>query len=356
VLRFWPILVPPGSAALLAAALLFPVGALLQTACVLALVASVIASVHHAEVIAHRVGEPFGTLVLALAVTAIELALIISLMLAGGESNRTLARDTIYASIMIICNGVMGVCMLLGALRHREQSFRIEGAGPAYGGLVALSTLVLVMPGYTLTTPGPVYSTLQLEFVAVASLVLWGAFVFFQTVRHRDFFLPPVDRSNEETHAPPPSVAKAWGSLALLIVALVAVVGLAKALSPSIEKLVAAAGAPRAVVGIAIAMIVLLPETWAAIRAALANRFQSSINLALGSALACIGLTVPAVVLATLLIGEPLVLGVGPKETVLMMLTFISGSIALGTGRTNMMQGVVLLVIFAAFLFLAWVP
>ena len=355
-MRHWPVLIPLFAVALLAAAIAFPMGGAFAAACALALVGAVIAAVHHAEVVAHRVGEPFGTLILALAITAIEAALIISIMLAGGAGASTLARDTMFATVMIICNGVVGVCVLLGGLRHREQIFRIEGAGPAYAALVTLATLVLVMPTFTTTTPGPIYSTSQIVFVGCSSLVLWCVFIFFQTVRHRDFFLPPANPSNEEIHAPPPSSATAWGSFGLLVVSLIAVVGLAKVLSPTIEAAVDAAGAPPSVIGIAIALIVLLPETWAAIRAALANRLQSSMNLALGSALASIGLTIPAVVLAAILLDIRLVLGVDSKDLVLLMLTFLVGTIALGTGRTNMMQGVVQLVIFSAFLFLALVP
>jgi len=352
----WPIFVPLGAAALLVVALLLPLSATLSVACGLALLATVVAAVHHAEVVARRGGEPFGTLVLALSVTAIELSLIVSLMLAGGSGKAALARDTMFATVMIICNGVIGLCLLLGALRHREQVFRIEGSRPAFEALVTLATLVLVMPDFTTSAPGASYTPSQLIFVGSSSLILWFVFAFFQTVRHRDFFLPAADPSNEEIHAAPPAVAQAWVSFGLLLVALIAVVGLAKVLSPFIEAAVRDAGAPPAVVGIVIAMIVLMPETWAAVRAALADRFQTSMNLAFGSALASIGLTIPAVVMASILLDLPLVLGLEPKDMVLLVLTFLVGSIALGTGRTNIMQGAVLLVVFAAFLFLALVP
>jgi Ca2+:H+ antiporter len=355
-MRHWPFFLPLLTAAQFAAALVLPMGSTLAWACAAALVASVVAAVHHAEVVAHRVGEPFGTLVLALAITAIEAALIISVMLAGGSGATTLARDTIYATVMIICNGVVGLCVLVGGLRHREQFFRIEGAGPAYAALVTLATLVLILPTFTLSTPGPFYSRPQLIFVACSSLALWCVFIFFQTVHHRDYFLPKADPSNQELHAAPPTAAAAWGSFGILVVSLVTVVGLAKLLSPVIETAVAAAGAPHAVVGIAIALIVLLPETWAAIRAALANRLQTSMNLALGSALASIGLTIPAVVVASILLDMQLTLGVDPMGFVLLALTFMVGTIAMGSGRTNMMQGAVELVIFSTFLFLALVP
>jgi Ca2+:H+ antiporter len=352
----WTISVPVASALLLGAAMFLPPHPVLTLACVAALMAVVVAAVHHAELVAHRVGEPFGTLVLALAITVIEVALVVSMMLAGGAEKAALARDSVYAAVMIICTGVVGACVLAGALRHREQSFRIEGAGPALAALVTLATLVLILPVFTTSAPGPRYSTAQLAFTAVASLSLWAVFVFVQTIRHRDYFLPPEAADDGSAHAAPPTLRQAWLSFALLFVSLVAVVGLAKVLSPAIEAAVEAAGAPPAVIGVAIAALVLLPESYAAVRAALANRLQTSMNLALGSALACIGLTIPAVALASVLLDLPLVLGLEPKDIVLLMLTFVVSTITLGTGRTHLMQGAVHLVIFAAFLFLTLVP
>jgi Ca2+:H+ antiporter len=352
----WTWLIPLLSLALLVAAAVVGVGTLLAILCGAALVAAVMVAVHHAEVVAHRVGEPLGTLVLALAVTAIETALILSMMLAGGDDMAALPRDAIYAAVMIICNGVVGLCVLLGALAHREQTFRVEGAGAGLAALIVMSTLALVLPAFTTTTPGGTYSGAQLTFVAVASAALWVIFIFIQTVRHRDYFIPVSDAANPEVHAAPPTAGEAWMSFGLLVLSLVVVVGLAKLLSPTIEHAVEAANAPRVVVGIVIAALVLLPETWAAARAARANRLQSSMNLAIGSALACIGLTIPAVVLASIFFQLPLVLGLEPKDLVLLVLTFLVSAVTLGTGRTYMMQGAVHLVVFAAFLLLALVP
>jgi Ca2+:H+ antiporter len=351
----WTWLMPALAIALLAAASVVGAGAALVVLCGAALIGAVIAAVHHAEVIAHRVGEPFGTLVLAIAVTVIEASLILSMMLAGGEHTATLPRDTIYAAVMIICNGVVGLCVLLGGLLHREQSFRVEGAAAGLAALIVMSVLTLVLPVFTTTTPEGTYSVGQLGFVGLTSAVLWAIFVFIQTVRHRDYFIP-VGAADPETHATPPTQRAAWMSFVLLLIALVAVVGLAKVLSPTIERTVAAAGAPRAVVGIVIAMLVLLPETWAAARAARANRLQTSMNLAIGSALASIGLTVPVVVVAAIALDLPLVLGLDAKDLTLIAMTFVVSAITLGSGRTHMMQGAVHLVIFAAFLFLAFVP
>jgi len=349
-------LIPLLAFALLVAAIAAGVGPLLAAACGVALMATVIVAVHHAEVVAHRVGEPLGTLILALAVTVIETALILSMMVAGGQETAALTRDAIYSAVMIICNGVIGLCVLLGGLAHREQTFRVEGAGAGLAALMVMATLALVLPVYT-TTSGPgTYSASQLAFLAVASAALWAIFIFIQTVRHRQYFIPETGEDDHDGHAAPPGTRAAWFSFALLMVSLVTVVGLAKLLSPMIERAVEAANAPRVVVGIVIAGLVLLPETWAAVRAARANRLQSSMNLAIGSALACIGLTVPAVVLASAVFGFPLVLGLEPKDIVLLALTFVVSGVTLGTGRTYMMQGAVHLVLFAAFLFLALVP
>ena len=353
----WSVVAPLAAVAVVAAAFLLPLGALLVWLAVPALIAAVVAAVHHAEVVAHRVGEPFGTLILALAVTVIEVALILSMMLAGGAEAAALPRDTIFAAIMIIANGAVGLCVVAGGIRHREQTFRLEGATSGLAALIALATLTLVLPTFTTSAPGPFYTPVQLAFAGVASLVLWGVFVFVQTVRHREYFLAPGAAGDDDAHAPPPTVAAAWASFALLLVALVAVIALAKVLSPTLERAVAAAGAPPAVIGIVIAMLVLAPETWAAVRAARADRMQTSMNLALGSALASIGLTIPAVACASVLLDMRLKLGLDSgKDLVLLVLTFAVGTITLGTGRTNVLHGAVHLVIFAAFLVLAFAP
>jgi Ca2+:H+ antiporter len=351
----WAVVVPLVAGGVLAGALTIG-GSWVVPVAVLALIGAVISAVHHAEVVAHRVGEPFGTLVLALAVTAIEVSLIVSVMVAGGEGKATLARDTVYATVMIIATGVIGLCVLVGALHHREQSFRIEGVGPALAALTTLAVLVLVMPAFTRSSEAGTYTTSQLAFVGVCSLVLWCVWVFFQTVRHRDYFLPATAPGDESVHATPPTSTRAWASFGLLLVSLVGVVGLAKVLSPAIESAVREAGAPVAVIGIAIALLVLMPETVAAVRAALADRLQTSFNLALGSALATIGLTIPVVVAVCIAFDIPIVLGLEPRDMVLLLLAILVAIMGVGTGRTNMMQGAVQIVIFAAFLFLSFVP
>ena len=321
-----------------------------------ALLACVLAAVHHAEVIAHRVGEPYGTLLLAVAVTVIEVGLIVSLMIAGGAATTALARDTVFAAVMIILNGMVGLCILVGAQRHHEQTFTLTGVSASLATLAAIVTLTLVLPNYTLTTAGPVYSTSQLGFIAVVSLVLYGTFVLVQTVRHRDYFLPENADLDADAHAEPPPASTAIISAALLVACLAAVVLIGKSLAPNIESVVTALGAPPALVGIIIAAVVLMPEGLAAVRAARANRLQTSLNLALGSALATIGLTIPAVAIVSLATGWTLTLGIDLKSTVLLMLSLMVATLSLGTGRTTVLQGVVHLVIFAVYLFTTIVP
>jgi len=319
-----------------------------------ALAGSVFAAVHHAEVVAHRVGEPFGTLVLAVAVTVIEVALIVSVMLNGGPEQAGLARDTVFAAVMIISNGIVGLCLLVGAWKHGEQNFQRRGASKALAVLASLSVLSLVMPNYLNAAPGPLFSKSQLAFAGVSSLVLYAAFVFVQTVRHRDYFLTANDSANESVHAAPPSDRTALISLLLLFVSLIAVVSLAKLLSPAVEYAVLKLGAPRAAVGIVIAALVLLPEALAAVTAARANRLQTSMNLALGSALASIGLTIPTVAAVFIWVGQPLTLGIGAMETVLLALTLLVSTLTLSQGRTTVLHGVVHVALFAAYLFLSF--
>ena len=354
--RIWPIAAPPVAAAILVLAWPAASGVVAVVAGI-ALIAAVFAAVHHAEEIAHAIGEPFGTLVLALAVTIIEVALIVSVMLGGGTDKSELPRDTVFAVVMLVCNGIVGLCLLLGGVRHHEQDFRVQGASGALAVLAALTTLALVLPNYTLSTPGPSLAESQLIFEGFVSLTLYGAFVFVQTVRHRADFLvageSPDDGLDAHHVLDGRSLALASG---LLVVALVAVVGLAKALTPIIETTVAHFGAPKSLVGIIIAALVLLPESFAALNAARANRFQTSLNLALGSALASIGLTIPAVALVAVVMDLPLTLGLGPPQQMFLALTLIVTVLTLGTGRTNVLQGTVHLVILAAFIFMAIVP
>jgi Ca2+:H+ antiporter len=321
----------------------------------IALITTVFAAVYHAEVVAHRVGEPFGTIVLAIAVTVIEVALIVSVVIAAPAEKADLARDTVFAAVMIVCNGIVGACLLWGGARHREQGFHVQGASAALAVLAALTILTLILPNVATSVPGPVFSTTQLVFAAVVSLVLYGGFIFVQTVRHRDYFLP-FEPESQGTHALAPPNRAALISFGLLLVALVAIVGLAKSLTPVVETGVRLLNVPKGLVGIIIAALVLMPESLAALQAARANRLQTSLNLALGSALASIGLTIPAVAVVSIVLHQPITLGLEPKDQVLLALTLFISVITLGTGRTTVLQGVIHLAIFAVFLFFAIVP
>lgn len=322
------------------------------------LIGAVLSAVHHAEVIAHRTGEPFGTLVLSISVTIIEVSLIIAMMLSGHEGSEFIARDAVFATVMIVINGVIGLCIFMGGLKHHEMTFRNEGTNSALAVLTALATFILVMPIVTISTPGPDFTQSQLAFAGIASFVLYIAFLFFQAVSHRDYYLPKAEgqTSNQHAHAEKPSNLKTITSCTLLLISLMTVVGLAEMLSPVIESGVKAAGAPKTIVGIAIALLVLMPEGYAAVRAAKANRLQSSLNLALGSALASIGLTIPTVAAIAIFFNLPLSLGISSLNMTLMYLSLFIGALTLAIGRTTMLQGVVHLIIFCEYLFLSLVP
>ncbi|MDO9352155.1 MAG: hypothetical protein Q7T55_00580 [Solirubrobacteraceae bacterium] len=398
----------------------------------LLLAGSTLAAVHHAEVVAHRVGEPFGSLVLAVAVTIIEVALIVTLMVAGGDGTSTLARDTVFAAVMITVNGIIGISLLSATLRTRVASFSAEGTGTALATVGTLATLTLVVPTFTTGSPGLEFTTAQLIFASVASIVLYGSFVFVQTVRHRDYFLPRTSAARPtaiagasasqpggddqgaaayleamdtatagpatqrgldvsassgaatgadttsgdgpavgdrvhvpyavdpvedgEDHADPPTDRETLVSLGLLLVSLVAVVGLAKIESPAIEDGVKSIGAPQSAVGVVIALLVLLPESIAAVNAARRDRLQVSFNLGFGSAMASIGLTIPAIAIASIWLSGPLELGLEPVQIVLLVITLIASVLTVVPGRATLQQAVVHLSLLGAFLFLAVSP
>lgn len=357
----WTVVVPVVAAVALAATWSSKPGGLVLVGIAVLLMGAVLAAVHHAEVIAHRVGEPFGSLVLAVAVTVIEVALIVTLMVSGGEGTAGLARDTVFAAVMITVNGIVGLALVVGALRHHLAVFNPEGTGTALATVITLATLCLVLPRFTTSAEGPEFTGGQLAFAAVASLALYLMFVFTQTVRHRDFFLPveqggTARDDDEDGHADPPTDRETLASLALLSVSLVAVVGLAKVESPAIESAVASLGLPHAMVGVVIALLVLLPESIAAVRAALRQKVQIALNLAYGSAMASIGLTVPTIAIASIWLDGPLELGLGNTEIVLLFLTCVVGVLTVVPGRAKPLAGGIHLAILAAFLFLTASP
>ena len=317
------------------------------------LVACILAGVYHAEHLAEVLGEPYGTMVLAIAVTVIEVGLIVTLMMAGGAGTEALARDTVYAAIMIILNGIVGVCLLVGGLRHHEQEFKLQGASAALTTLAAIAVLTMVLPNFT-RMPGPYYSPTQLAVVAAATLVLYATFALVQGQRHREHFVQDAGARDDGHEA---AGGAAWGTTSFLLVAcLVAVVLLAKSLAPVLERAVMSAGLPNAVVGLVIAAVILMPEGLAAYRAARANRLQTSLNLALGSALASIGLTIPTVAILCLATGWPLALGLDAPSMVLLSLSLFVASLALGTGRTTVLQGAVHLVLLAIYVVTTFAP
>ena len=328
-------------------------------------VALVMVSVGHAEAIAHRVGEPFGTLVLALAVTVIEVSLVVTLMITEGPKAEALARDTVFAAIMIVCNGVVGASILVRSRRARTVDFSEQGANALLGTVMTIATLSLVLPTFTEGSSVGTFTAAQLAFSAVAAAVVYGLFVFVQTGSHRWMFLSPDaldDEADDEfahvaPHAPRAGRAEGLPSrFALLAVGLVGVVGLAKTLAPRIEDAVVWAGAPQAFVGVVIASMILLPESVAAVRAASRGEMQTSLNLSLGSALASIGLTIPAIAVASIWIDTSIVLGLGGKEIVLLALTAVVGTLTFGSGRATVIQGAQHAAIFMAFVFLSIFP
>jgi Ca2+:H+ antiporter len=330
-----------------------PAGLAFAVVLLVILFGTVFAAVHHAEVIAERIGEPYGTLLLTLAVTVIEVTLIATIML-GDKEVPTLARDTVFAVVMIVCNGLVGICILAGGLRYREQDVQVAGSNLYLSVLIVLATITLILPNYTLTTPGPVYSRAQLAFVSFVTVILYGMFLYTQTIRHRGYFIS--EGAGRVDHGTPTSNRMLGLSIVLLLVSLLAVVLLAKKFSLVVDAAAILIGAPPAFAGVLVALLILLPESVAAIAAARKNDLQKSINLALGSSLATIGLTIPAVAVAAYALDMQLVLGLNAQEVVLLVLTFILSMLTFVTGRTNILFGLVHLVVFAVFVFLVFVP
>lgn len=362
----WTVVVPPLALLLLVATWTNHEHWAVLVAIAIALVAAVVSSVHHAEVVALRVGEPFGSLILAVAVTVIEVGLIVMLMVSGGQGASTYARDTVFAAMMITLNGIVGISLLVGATKHHLVSFNASGTGAALATVITLAGMTLVLPSFTESGQTREFSTAQLAFAAVVSLVLYVVFVLTQTGRHRDFFVPVssdeygrvtglLDLDGDD-RADPPTVRETWTSVGLLLIALVSVIGLAKMLSPTIEDGVASLGLPYTVVGVMIALVVLAPETISAVRNAARDRVQNSLNLGYGSAMASIGLTIPTIAVAMIWLDGNLELGLLPMQMVLLALTVVVSVLTVGQGRAKPLQGVVHLTLLAAFIFVSMVP
>lgn len=319
------------------------------------LIGSVMSAVHHSEIVAHRVGEPYGTIILAVAITIIEVSVIISLMISGGIEVSSLARDTVYSAIMLILNGIVGLCLFIGGLKYHEQTFSKHSVTIALVSLVSIIVFTLILPTFTKSISGPFYSSSQLLFASFACLIIYAAFIFAQTVRHREYFLSQEDKPQEPAKPVVTNRALAT-SLAFLLLSLTVVVLLAKTLSPTIEKIVLSYHLPKTLVGILIATIILMPEGIAAIIAARNNRLQTSLNLALGSALASIGLTIPVVSVISHIYDMQIVLGLDPLSIILLMLSLLTVMLSLNSGRSNIVYGTVLLINLVAFIYLIVYP
>lgn len=360
---FWPsamkTVVPPLAALVLVALehshVFHAEGVTVLTVAAVLLLTSVFAAVHHAEMVALKVGEPMGSILLALAVTAIETSLIVAAMVGSDNNDNALARDTVYSAVAIVLNGVVGLCLLVGGARYREQDFRVRGTVSALSVLATLAILTLVLPNFSVSRLGPQYSPTQLIFVGALSILLYGVFVFVQSIRHRDYFVVETGGAPAEDHAAP-SMSATLFSGAMLVVSLAGVVLLAETLSPALESGLRSVGLPLSFLGVVIAALVLLPESVAAVAAARANKLQISLNLAIGSAIASIGLTIPAVGAVSLYLGKELTLGLDPEGMVLLLLTLFVSTQTLATGRATILQGAVHLVIFGVFLLFSAVP
>lgn len=313
------------------------------------IILAVLNGVHHAEVIAAKVGQPFGSLVLAVAITIIEVSIILSLMHAGGSHASELARDTIFGAVMIIINGLLGLSLMVGAIKHHEQVFNSQGVISVLTILVTISVITFILPNFSSTLPGPYYSNQQLLFVSIGTLVLYFAFLFVQNFKHKSHFVSDKD-VEQYSHKP---LKKEWlTSLILLPINLVVVVVLAEHLAPELELFIKQVGAPTSLSGLIIASIILLPEGISAVKAARKNQLQTSLNLSLGSALASISLSIPVVSIYAIYSGLPLALGVDGEASVLFLLSLMVIVLCLSTGRTTILQGIVLMLLFFVYLFI----
>lgn len=315
----------------------------------------VMSAVHHSEIVAHRVGEPYGTIILAVSITVIEVAIIISLMMTGGKEYASFARDTVYAAVMLILNGIIGLSLYIGGRKYHTQTFSPHSVKISLVALVSIVTFAMILPSFTSSIVGPYYTERQLLFEIIACLVIYIAFISAQIVRHREYFVTNNEPEIEEKHRKVSNVSLVI-SLIFLLICLVVVVLLAKSLSTPIENMLTSYGLPRSLVGIIIAAVILLPEGIAAVLSARQNRLQNSLNLALGSALASIGLTIPAVSVASYIFDLPLILGLELLPIILLVISIFTVMLSLIGGRSNIVYGVVLLVNLFAYVFLTINP
>jgi Ca2+:H+ antiporter len=319
------------------------------------LAGGVVSSVHHVEIVAAYVGRVWGAILLALSVTVIEVGIILAIMSEAGSAAATLGRDTVFAAVMITVNGIIGFSVVAATLRSATSSFNSEGSGAALGAIATIATLALVLPTFTTGSAGPTLTEPQLVFVSIVSLGVYALFLWVLTVRNREHFEDTERPPTQALHLPPTKSAFVW-SVALLVVSLGAIIGLAKVLSPSIESVVRGAGLPLSLVAVIIALVILSPEGVAAVKFASRGDLQSGFNIGYGSALASIGLTIPALAVFSLILDVELTLGLGYSEIVLFILTLVVGTVTVASHRVTLFQGGLHVVIFAAFLFIATSP
>jgi Ca2+:H+ antiporter len=310
---------------------------------------SAFAVVRHADALAARLGEPYGTLILTLAVTGIEVIMIAALMYSGKE-NAALARDAMMAVVMIVLNGMVGVSLVLGGLKYREQAYNLQGANAFLAVILPLAVLGLLLPNFTVTTPGPFMSPVQSGFLIFMSIVLYAVFLGIQTSRHPDYFRAPAS-SPAAAEAPEghPRVRSVPFHAILLVLYVVPIVILAKKLAVPIHHAIGMLHAPPALAGFLVSALILSPESLGAVRAALANELQRSVNLLLGSVLASIGLTIPAVLVIGFFTGKPIVLGLDAIDGILLVLTLLVSMLTFAASRTNVLLGAVHLLLFLAY-------
>jgi len=316
--------------------------------------------VRHAEALAVQLGEPYGTLILTIAVIGIEASLIAAIMLSG-DANPTLARDTMFAIYMIVLNGLVGLSLLLGGLRHVEQDYNLQGANAFLAVIVPLSVIALVLPRYTISTAAPAYTSAQAVFFSLATFLLYAAFLAIQTSRHSDFFMQPKSQNNRSKSKAPPidhegQTLPPMVHALLLVLTLLPIVLLSKELAKLVEFGISSLALPAPLGGVLIAVLVLTPEGVVALRAAVADQLQRSVNICLGAALSTIGMTVPAVLAIGLITGKTIVLGLENRDIALLVLTLFVSALTFSSTKTNVLQGAVHLVLFLAYLTLIFNP
>lgn len=311
---------------------------------------SALAVVRHAECLAVKLGEPYGTLILTLAAITIEVMMIAGMML-HGEQNPTVARDTMFAVLMILLNGMIGLALLLGGLRHKEQQYNLQGANAYLSIIIPLAVLGLILPNFTVSTAGPTLSGRQEVFLIVLSLALYGVFLAVQTSRHRSYFVHDNHDAGNHPHHHPPTRSTALHTVMLIAYLLVAVL-LAENLSAPVDICIEMFHLPAALGGMTIAILVVAPEAMGAIRSALANHLQRSVNILLGSVLSTIGLTIPAVLAINLYLGHNVELGLQNSDFVMLLLSLCVAMVTFASGRTTILQGSVHLLLFCAYVML----